>query len=144
LAAVPVIKLLGLKVASDAVMAQAYWLVALIVVPILAYALARWSATVHTASIVGVAFGAIVSPWATGLYSLYFASPWGIVPGMLGLVLELIHGAPGFKLAVHLGLIPRGVVSGLRSAIIIEAINGLLWASIYGLVGMAIDRLRRY
>ena len=90
---------------------------------------------------VGASFGAIVSPWALGLYSFYFLSPWGVAPGMLGLVLVLIHGAPGFKIAVTLELIPRGVVSEMISQVIIESINGLFWALVYGLVGLAIDKL---
>lgn len=88
----------------------------------------------------GAAFGAVVSPSALGLYSLYFISPWGIAPGMLGLILTLIHGAPGFELAITFGLIPRGVVSGLWSHVIIESLNGVVWGLGYGLLGLAIDR----
>lgn len=140
---VHVVGLLGLEVTGNEAMPHAYLLAALILVPVLVYAAAKRLGTEHTAGIVGVAFGAIVSPWAAGLYTFYFASPWGLIPGMVGLVLELIHGVPGFKIALYLGLVPRGVVSGFRSEVIIESINGLFWAMVYGLVGSIMDRLRR-
>jgi hypothetical protein len=118
-------------------------LVLLILVPIISYVIARRRVPRHAFVVLGVTFGAIVSPWALGLYSFYFWSPWGIVPGFLGLVLMLIHGPPGFELAGSLGLIPKGVVSGSSSNLAIELINGVVWASVYAVVGYAIDWVRR-
>jgi hypothetical protein len=77
-----------------------------------------------------------------GLYAFYFISSWGIVPGMVGLILVLIHGVPGFKIAVGMSLIPRGVVDDPHSQVIIELINGLVWAIIYGFAGYLLDRYR--
>ncbi len=125
-----------------AAMVGAYLLAFLILVPIAGYWLARHRFPKHVFRIVGVAFGAVVSPWALGLYSFYYLSAWGVVPGFLGLALMFVHGAPGFQLAVHLGLISSGVVSEFRSQLIIELLNGVIWAVIYGLVGFAIDRVR--
>lgn len=119
-----------------------YLLVLLILVPIAGYWLARRHFPKHVFRVVGVAFGAIVSPWALGLYSLYYWSPWGVVPGFLGLALTLVHGVPGFKLAIWFGLIPSGVVSEIQSQLVIELLNGLIWGVIYGLVGFAVDKIR--
>jgi hypothetical protein len=117
-------------------------MVFLILVPIAAYWLARRRFPKHVYRVVGIAFGAVFSPWAAGLYSLYFLSPWGLVPGMVGLALMLVHGVPGFELATYFGLIPPTVVSGLRSNVVIELLNGVVWAAIYGLLGFAVDRIR--
>jgi hypothetical protein len=62
---------------------------------------------------------------------------------MLGLILMLVHGALGFKIAVAFGMIPRGVASGATSQLVIESINGVVWAAIYGAVGCAIDKINR-
>lgn len=114
----------------------------LVLVPVVGYVVARrrWPARLFT--IVGAAFGAIVSPLALGLYSFYFLSPWGLIPGFLGLSLTLVHGVPGFKVATYVGLIPPGVVTEIGSGLAIELVNGLVWALVYAFIGFVIDRIR--
>jgi hypothetical protein len=119
-----------------------FLLVLLILIPVASYLVARHRFSKYVCCITGTAFGAIVSPWALGLYSLFYLSPWGVLFGFLGLALAFIHGPPGFKLAIHLELIPRGVVSG-ASHLIVESINSVIWALVYGLLGLGIDTLRR-
>jgi hypothetical protein len=101
----------------------------LILFPVFVYVAARHRCRDYVGRLVGAAFGAIVSPW-------------GLVPGMFGLVLMLVHGAPGFKLAVAFGMIPRGVVSGATSQLVIESINGFVWTAIYGVIEFAIDKIK--
>lgn len=123
-------------------MPESVLLVLLVVVPVVAFLVAKrkWPHRLYT--VVGAAFGAVVSPLALGLYSFYFLSPWGVIPGFLGLVLTLVHGVPGFKVATYSGLIPPGVVSGFASGFTIELINGLVWAVVYAFIGYAIDKIR--
>lgn len=123
-------------------MVEQHLLALLILLPIVGYAIARRRAPRHTFLVLGATFGAIVSPWALGLYSFYFWSPWGLVPGFIGLALMLLHGPPGFELAVSLGLISKGVVTGASSNLVIESINAVVWAFVYGLIGSAIDKFR--
>ena len=125
------------------ILQQPFFLSLLILIPIFSYFVTRRKFPDFLGRAVGASFGAIVSPWALGLYSFYFLSPWGVVPGMLGLVLTLVHGVPGFKIAVALELIPREVVSGMASQVIIESINGAVWALLYGLIGLTIDKARK-
>lgn len=124
-------------------MAHPHFLVLLVFVPIVAYFVARRHWPAHLYAIVGAALGAVVSPLALGLYSFYFLSPWGLIPGFLGLVLTLIHGVPGFKVAAYTGLTNTDVISGWASSVIIELINGLCWGLFYATVGLAVDRSRR-
>ncbi len=115
----------------------------LIIVPIIAYKVARQRAPHHVYSITGASLGAVITPLSFGLYSWYFISVVGIVPGMLGLVLVMIHGGPGFHLAVSFGLIPAGeVVSGFAQYTIVEVLNGIIWLVCYGALGYVIDRFR--
>jgi hypothetical protein len=112
-------------------------------VPIASYRLARREFPKHTLSIGGMAFGAIATPWAFGLYSWFFLSPLGVIPGFLGLALVSIHEPTGFHLAVYWGLIPRGEgVSGITQHLTVEIINGFVWSIFYGLVGYGIDYVR--
>jgi hypothetical protein len=114
----------------------------LILVPIAAYRMAKKRMPQHLWAMVGVALGAVISPLSFGLYAFYFISPWGFVLGFIGLLLQLAHGWPGFRAATFLGIIPRGVVTGATSLIIIEVINALIWMLLYGLIGVAVDRFR--
>lgn len=91
--------------------------------------------------IVGLSFGAVVSPLSTGLYASFFLGPFGLPTGVLGLALSLFHGPPGFHAAHWFGLVPYDVVSGI-SHLYIELLNGVFWGITYGVVGAAVDWLR--
>jgi hypothetical protein len=107
------------------------------------YRIARRKAPCHVFCITGTTFGTIVAPFSFGVYGLYFVSPLTALIGIIGLPLVLIHGCPGFGIAVYLGLVPKGeVISGIGSHTIIMIINAIVWAACYGLLGCGIDYLR--
>jgi hypothetical protein len=93
--------------------------------------------------ITGIAFGAVVSPASMGLYELYFVGPLPALIGMfVGLPLMMLHSGPGYTIALWLGLIPpRTVVDGSQH-FTLWVLDGLVWASVYGLIGWAVDSLR--
>jgi hypothetical protein len=94
-------------------------------------------------SLTGAAFGCIAAPASLGLYGTFFISPWFVVTGLLGLLLTMLHGPPGYYLCIWLGFLPaRTLITGSAN-IPLEVANGLIWAAVYGLVGLAVDRLRR-
>ena len=112
-------------------------LLLLAAVPVIAWRIGRVRAPRRTWLIAGIAFGLVVSPLSLGLYSTYFV---GLLPsGLLGLASILFHGAPGYHLAVWLNLVPsHEVVSGAGYAYV-EILNGIFWATVYGLFGAIID-----
>ncbi len=112
----------------------------LIVVPATAWFMSRHSAPSHKWAATGACFGLVVSPLSMGLYATFFASPLGLVTGLVGLVSLMFHGAVGYNIAVYLGFIPsRTVVSGLEQHLSMEAINAIVWGAGYGLLGWGID-----
>jgi len=113
------------------------------VVPWVAWRYARTHTPRYVWLVTGAAIGLVVSPLSLGLYATYFAGPFGLPTGMLGLMSTLFHGAPGFHAARWLGLIPSNeIVSGVGS-VYIEVLNGILWATVYGSLGLAVDCVRR-
>jgi len=116
----------------------ALWLVPL-AVAFASYRFARASLWRNT----GFAFGLVVAPASLGLYALYFLGPIAAVLGMLGLILEMLHGAPGYSLALALGLIPSHTVVTGASRVPIELNNAVVWSIFYGVLGWLIDAWSR-
>ena len=112
----------------------------LIVLPVTAWYISRRSFPHRTWATTGVSFGAVISPLSMGLYATFFASPWGLVTGLLGLASVMLHGAVGYNVAIYLGLVQsHTVVSGLQQHFYIESINAIAWGVVYGLLGWCID-----
>jgi hypothetical protein len=123
---------------------QTFLLPVLILIPIFAYRFANRKFPHHVFGITGAAFGAIVSPMSMGLYSLFFFSPIGLIPGIVGLVLITIHEPPGFHLVIRFGLDQGAeVASSPTLQLIIEAINAVIWSAFYGLIGFVADYIEQ-
>lgn len=117
-------------------------LLLLAIVPLLAFRYARRHHPDRVFLISGIALGLVISPLSLGLYATFFIPYVGLVPGILGLMSSMFHGAPGYTLAVTLGIIPsRQVVSGVGH-IYLTAIDAAVWAVVYGGLGWLIDRVR--
>jgi hypothetical protein len=105
--------------------------------------ISRRRAVSHLWRNTGIGFGLVVSPASLGLYSLYYVGPIAAVLGMIGLVLALIHGPPGYKLALSLGLYPPNTIVTGVGALPMYLLNALIWSGVYGAVGWLVDRWRR-
>lgn len=114
----------------------------LVLVPLVAYKLAKkykprklWTVTLSC-------FGAIVCPLGFGIYGLGFIPYLGVVFIGIGLFIFSWHSPVGYEIAIAAGIQkPRVVVSGLGH-VWIGIINGIVWGVVYGAVGYLIDRLR--
>ena len=86
-------------------------LVLLIAILYLVYRWAKTNQPTKTGVLTGATFGLVVSPVSFGLYLLGFLLPLiGMLPGLVGLVLTMFHGAPGYELSILFGFQERGVV----------------------------------
>lgn len=114
-------------------------LLALWLVPIVAFYWARRRAPGKTWRLAGFSLGLVVSPACSGLYALYFVGPLAALLGLVGLPLMMFHGSPGFDLATTLGLRePRTVVHGVEH-IYIALLNAGVWSVTYGALGWLLD-----
>jgi hypothetical protein len=117
-------------------------LLLLVLVPVAAWFWARRYRRSHLWRISGVAFGAIVGPFCLGLYATFFASPLGVVTGLIGLTAGLIHGAPGYEIATSIGLVEGHKVVEGTDHLWISGANAIVWGTVYGALGWVVDRLR--
>ena len=118
------------------------WLILLVMLLIGAYFWAKKKKAENKFLITLLIFGLIIAPLSLGLYSTYFFGPYGIVTGMVGLVSSMFHGAPGYHISLNLGLIPIGEVVKGTSKILVDIVNGVFWALVYGAIGYGIDLFR--
>lgn len=117
----------------------------LIFIPFIAYKFARIYITDYIFCISGIAFGVIVTPFSLGLYSWFHVSSLGLIPGMVGLILSIIHGSPGFYLATAFGVINGvDVISSVYGYTVVLVFNIIIWVFIYGLLGYGVDCYRKY
>ena len=112
-------------------------------VPVIGYRIIRRVAPFAKWKVTGVILGAIVSPASMGLYGLYFLGPVSAFFGMLGLPLVMVHSHPGYYIATELELVPKGTITLLRHQVILELINGVIWATIYCAIGAVLDAFGR-
>lgn len=119
-----------------------HWFVGLWALPILAFVLAKARFPTRVGLLTGVSLGAIVSPASLGLYALIHANAFLALLGLVGLMLSLFHGAPGYHLALRLGVVPAATVVEGGHALWVELLNGVVWSSAYGTAGSVLDWLR--
>jgi hypothetical protein len=107
-----------------------------------AYRFARTRFPSRVFLVSGIAVGSIIAPVSLGLYATFFIPYVGLVPGMVGLFLTLLHSAPGFQAARVLGLVsPAEIIAGTGD-LYFAALNAVIWGIAYGSLGGVIDWLR--
>jgi hypothetical protein len=114
----------------------------LLLLPFVVYQIAKRVHPSRTWAVTGLSFGLIVALASLGLYTLYFVSYLGFLPGMVGLLSSFVHDVPGFEIATALRLRNVDTIVNDQEGVIIEIINGLFWGVVYGALGYLIDRWR--
>jgi hypothetical protein len=114
----------------------------LLLLPLVVYQIEKRVHPSRTWAATGLSFGLIIAPASLGLYTLYFVSYLGFLPGMVGLLSSFVHGIPGFEITTALRLRNFDTIVSDQEGVIIEIINGLFWGIVYGTLGHLIDRWR--
>ncbi len=119
------------------------WLNALWALPILTFLVCRHHVSRRVFGLTGASVGLVVAPASLGLYGLYFVGPLAALLGLLGLVLVLFHGRPGYELAIRIGVVPPATVVRGVEHVYIAILNAGVWSIVYGVIGHSIDRIRQ-
>lgn len=114
-----------------------------ILIPLVAYKLAKRHRPRRLWTVTLFCFGAIVCPLGYGIYGLGFIPFLGLVFFIgFGLFISFWHSFVGYKIAIAAGIQePAVVVSGL-GRVWIGVFNGIVWGVLYGAIGYLIDWLR--
>lgn len=87
----------------------------------------------------GLAYGMIVSPVSMCLLQSTHIPIIGKLIGLVGLILNLIHGTLGYFTVVALGIHDPGMVISAADLTTINIFNAFAWGMFYGVLGYNID-----
>lgn len=87
----------------------------------------------------GLAYGMIVSPVSMCLLQSTHIPVIGKLIGLVGLILNLIHGTLGYFTVVALGIHDPGMVISAADLTTINIFNAFAWGMFYGVLGYNID-----
>lgn len=121
---------------------KALLLILLAAIPYVVYQWARTNRPRQIGLLTGTTLGLVVSPVSSGLYLLGFLLPLiGLIPALVGGMLTMFHGVPGYQLSIFLGIQEPGVVvEGYYVETWIQGLSGVFWGVTYGIIGFILDK----
>jgi len=92
----------------------------------------RWRAT-------GAAFGLVVVPASSALYSLYYLGPVAAVLGLVGLPIMLVHTRVLSQTGEWLGFPQITMIGGGDELLSLSIVGGIVWMIVYASLGWMFD-----
>ena len=93
-------------------------------------------------TITGVSFGLVVTQASVGLYALHFVWPVSEAFGQLGFYSSYIHVKAGIRVAIIFQLVSDHTPITDDQRILLEILNSVSWAIVYGALGFLLGWLR--
>ena len=93
-------------------------------------------------TLVGVAFGLVISYASVGLHALHLAWPVSEVFGQFCFYLSFVHDLAGIRVAIFLHLVSDHIPIVDDQRFLIEVVNVVTWAIVYGFLGLLWGYLR--
>ena len=87
-------------------------------------------------TIIAASFGFVISYASVGLYALYFAWPVSEAFGQFCFYLSFIHDLAGIRVAIFLHLVSAHTPIADDQRLLIEVVNVVTWAIVYGFLGL--------
>lgn len=114
-----------------------FWLV-----PLAVWLAARKSSQIFRSTIAGVSFGLVIPYASVGLYALHFAWPVSEAFGQFCFYLSFIHDLAGIRVAIFLHLVSANTPITEDQRFLLEVVNSVSWAIVYGALGLLWGYLR--
>ena len=94
----------------------------------------------HKNMILGISIGLVIAPLSFALLNFTYIPLIGKLLGLIGLLFHMTHGWVGYLCLVGSGLLEIGLEITALQMVMINVVNGVLFAYVYGLIGYLIDR----
>ncbi len=116
------------------------WLIFLAIIPLACFHLTKNMHAKRRFMWNGIAFGTVVAPVSFGLIQMTYIPFIGKFLGLVGVIGNLTHGSIGYICLLGSGVLEMNTVITASQLVMINLVNGVLFAYIYGLIGYAVDR----
>lgn len=119
------------------------YLIFLALIPLNCFELVKRFKYTYRNTICGISIGLVVAPVSFALLKFTYVPIIGKLLGLIGLVIHLTHGWFGYACMIGMGLLEPEIAVTATQLTMINVINGLLFAFVYGLMGYYLDSKRR-
>jgi len=119
------------------------YLLLLALIPLSCFELFKLFKCTYKNTLCGISIGLVVAPVGFSLLKFTYVPIIGKFVGLIGLAIHLTHGWFGYACMMSTGLLKTGIAVTALQFTMINVLNGLLFASIYALIGYVLDRRRQ-
>lgn len=116
------------------------YLILLALIPLSCFELNKLFNFKYRNMVYGISIGFVIAPVSFALLGFTYIPIIGKMLGLIGLIPHLIHGWVGYLCLVGNGSLELGVSITSLQLFMINLVNGLVFAYIYGFIGYIIDR----
>lgn len=116
------------------------YLILLAIIPLSCISLTRIYESKDRWMFVGCSVGMVIAPFSYGLLQFTYIPFIGKLVGYLALLIHLTHGSIGYFCLAGSGFFTPGVMLSAPELMLLSLVNGLIFASWYGVLGHYIDR----
>ena len=115
------------------------YLIFLAIIPVAVFGLTKTYSVHRRYLLTGLMTGLVIAPVSMGLIEFTYIPIIGKGIGLVGMLLNLIHGSVGYFFLVSFGGLKPGILLDTSQLISINVVNALIWGTYYGVVGYNID-----
>ena len=105
-------------------------------VPFVTWFATRNNSQILRSTILGTSFGLVISYASVGLHALHLAWPVSEAFGQFCFYLSFVHDLAGIRVAFLLNLISAHTPIADDQRLLIEVVNVVTWAIVYGFLGL--------
>lgn len=116
------------------------YLILLAIIPLSCISLTKIYDAKDRWMLIGLSIGLVIAPLSFGLLQFTYVPVIGKLVGYLGLLIHLTHGSIGYFCLAGSGIFEPGAILAAPQLMLLALVNGLIFASWYGLLGHFIDR----
>ena len=118
---------------------MSHYLIFLAIIPIACFQLAKMYAPCRLWLATGIAAGLVIAPVSQGLVEYTLIPVIGNAIGIIGAMLNLIHGSVGYFVLGMLGKVEPGTLLSASEMTLMNMVNAAIWTTYYGVVGFRMD-----
>ena len=120
--------------------AMSQYLILLALIPLSCFELNKLINFKFKNMVYGISIGLVIAPVSFALLGFTYIPIIGKILGLIGLMPHLTHGWVGYLCLIGTGSLEVGAKITALQLVMINVVNGLVFAYIYGFIGYIIDR----